>query len=87
MRNRTANIRLKIIHYLGNKCHICNQSFEEWTIYEFYNVHPEEKDILNSMIGKKGWKNIIKVLDNYVLMCANCFRRVRFKEENNDDSC
>jgi predicted HNH restriction endonuclease len=44
--------------------------------YDVHNTDPEEKEFNISKISRFPWNRIVKELENYVLLCANCHRLV-----------
>ena len=75
--NRTTEYRrqlkIKAVDYLGGKCMKCAYS-HCLAALEFHHRDPQEKDFTIGNYSNLSWPRIIKELDKYDLLCANCHR-------------
>lgn len=86
-RNRRRKIKLRLIKQLGGKCGICG--YDDLSILCVFDVHHlkenKKKFDITKIINTKGFKiftdpEITKELKFCVLVCANCHRKIHYKE-------
>lgn len=72
--DRSRNIKMQAIEYLGGKCQDCGV-VDDPCIYDFHHLDPSKKDLA---FGQRGGSSFVKLkpeLDKCVLLCANCHRK------------
>jgi len=68
--------KIDAIIYLGNKCDRCNLegTNDNYCIFDFHHLNPEEKDAEWSKLRLKSKAKIQQELDKCILLCSNCHR-------------
>jgi len=82
-RNRRRETKKKIITYLGGCCSRCGVE-DIPDIYDIHHTDPSKKDKQVSELGMSSWTKIQKELDSgVILLCANCHRKVHYRNRPN----
>lgn len=88
VRERSQRQKERIIEVFNNRCHLCGESFEVPSIYEFH--HPNEKNISVSRILRWSFSKILSEARNCIMVCANCHQKIHVelddKKERNDQA-
>lgn len=78
---RKAN-RDKIVEYYGGKltCIHCGLQDPIFSVYDFHHLDRTLKLEGIGQLINKGWKRIEAELKKCIVLCANCYRKVHYEE-------
>lgn len=80
-RKRYRETKERLIDYFGNKCAVCNRSFD-WYAYDFHHKEGSDKEAKISRFIRNSWNHIKelpefwKELAKCDLVCAICHRKL-----------
>jgi hypothetical protein len=73
-KNRSINIKLKAIEYLGGSCKDCGL-IDIPSVYDFHHIDPTKKELAFGTRGGRSFETLKSELDKCELLCANCHRK------------
>ena len=76
--NRSREIKIKAIEYLGGKCVDCGL-IDDICVYDFHHIDPTKKDLSFGQRGCISFEKLKKELDKCRLLCSNCHRKKHAK--------
>ncbi len=85
-RNRRRKIKLRLVRQLGGECQICGYGdLSILCVFDIHHLEENKKFDITKLIHKYGPKiftgaGIIKELKSCIVVCANCHRKIHFKE-------
>lgn len=78
--NRSRDIKIQAIEYLGGKCSDCGL-VDDPCVYDFHHLDPSKKDLSFGKCKSRSFESIKPELDKCVLLCANCHRKRHYLSE------
>lgn len=78
IKSKRRNIKIQLINYKGGKCQTCGYDRYAGAL-NFHRIDFRKKENITTLTGDKSLKKQKEEVDKCILVCANCYRKIKYE--------